>query len=133
MASRGVPRWKLTSDTALASGQPPSSTPATASQGPTLASASNRTSPASAWPSAPSTVCLQSMKKSLSLPEASTTRCFRYECCLSSSSNRAREADDDISAPLLKRAPGALLQHRDGGRGRTRLDACAREARVVRL
>ena len=61
-ASRGSPRSWLTNDTALARGQPPSSTPATASHLGSSPSASKRSSPTSAWPSAVRTACLQSIK-----------------------------------------------------------------------
>src|ERR1700722_1347044 len=100
MASRGLPRWKLVSATALASGHPPSSTPATATHAGKLASASSITCPTRACPSDVSTACLQSMKKSLSRPEARTTR-------LRSNARSRRRSSRRARAPLILSAPSS--------------------------
>src|SRR5271154_2267346 len=119
MASRGAPRWKLVSETALASGHPPSSTPATAEQCGQRVRSSSMTSPTSTCPSAESTACLQSMKKSLSRPEARTTRRRAKASVRSSSSRRARAAEATSALLLFDDVSLHLLEDRDHGRRRT--------------
>ena len=100
----GRPAGSSISDTALASGQPPSSTPATAGRR-KPASASNMSSPTSAWPSAVRTVCLQSMKKSLSRPEARMTFFRSNERSRSSSTSRARDRSSRCACAGRRRRP----------------------------